>query len=136
MFNGLTATAYRYFPERSVTIDTGVLVDTFTVPRVSSNGEPGIGVSAPLLAMVKPEKVVSFRFAAYRNLPLGSIVKPDGFAPAANGDPGTGARLPLELTVKADTPDEFEFATNSVDPDDDNRMLEGLKVVNGEPETS
>jgi hypothetical protein len=64
----------------------------------AGNGEPPMGVSAPLLAMLKTVRLLDPPLAAIKNLPSGvdeSEIPTPPEPPVANGDPVTRLNVPL-----------------------------------------
>ena len=85
-----------------------------------TNGDPGIGVRAPVVgSSVKPDTVEAFVgrtavFATYTKLPDGSRPTATGLSPVANGEPLTSARLPVDRSMAyTETLSEYLFTAKT-----------------------
>src|SRR5271155_4178006 len=102
---------YKNFPKGSTANCCGP--GCCSSPCARAKGEPGTGVSAPLVvSMAYPETLLSERLAVYTYLPRGSTAIPRGPAPPAKGEPETGAIAPVVESMRnAETPLEPPLAT-------------------------
>ena len=65
-----------------------------------ANGEPVIGVSAPVEVIANADMLLPYQLVTYTNFPDGSIATKSGPLPVANGEPVICVSAPVEASME------------------------------------